>query len=132
MPPPTIDTEPCEAAATATTLSVWPGSGSVSFDSTVIVLAPPSSRTVTVSSAACGLQSTIRSTVASLLCIEPSYALYLKLACPQKPAAGVNVKPPDEDRSTVPPTSLPGVNTAVRLDRPKSLPSTPGAVTTIG
>ena len=38
-------------------VSVWDGSGSKSFERTVIVLAPLSSRTVTVSSPACGVQS---------------------------------------------------------------------------
>ncbi len=39
---------------------------------------------------------------AGLLCSS-----YEKLAAPQKPAAGVNVKAPDDDRSTVPPTGVP-------------------------
>src|SRR4029078_11136334 len=92
MPPDRIEVAPCAAAPTAVTVSVWPGSGSVAFDRTVIVVVPLSSRTVRLSPVACGRQSTTIATVASLLSVEPSFARYLNETGPHTPAPGMNRK----------------------------------------
>ena len=55
--------------------------------------------------------------VPSLLSIVPSSAVYVKLAAPQKPVAGVNVNPPDGARFTVPPIGVPD-SAATRLCLP--------------
>src|SRR5207237_9208321 len=117
MPLPTIATAPCAAVETLVIVRVWPGSGSMSFDRTVMVLVPLSSRTVTVSSPVRGRQSIRIETVASLLLVVPSVAVYLNEALPQAPAFGVNVNAPLGARSTVPAIGDPGDNTALRPSR---------------
>src|SRR4029078_13686834 len=107
MPPDRIEVAPCAAAPTAVTASGGTGSGSVSFDSTVIVVVPLSSRTVRLSPVAWGRQSTTIATVASLLSVAPSFARYLNETGPHTPAPGMNRKAPLGERATVPPTSDP-------------------------
>src|SRR4029078_3788281 len=124
MPPDMIDVTPCEAAPTLVTVSAWPGSGSVSFDSTVIVVVPPSSNTVTLSGVACGGQSTTIETVASLLSAAPSFARYLKEAGPHTPAPGMKRNATLGASGPVPPTSDPADSTAVSPSRPHSVQRT--------
>ena len=121
--PPTIATLPFRPCVTPVTVSVWPGSGSLSFDRTEIVLAPLSSRTVVPSLPATGTQLTVIEAVAMSTAGTGTVApvllrsSYVKLAAPQKFAAGVNVKAPDAARFTVPPTGVPE-STAVRVFGP--------------
>ena len=117
LPAPAIATAPWALWVTPVIDKVWPGSGSLSLDRTVMVLGPLSSKTVVVSSPACGVQSMTSEAVPSLLSTAPSSAVYLKLAVPQKPVAGVNVNPPDGARFTAPPIGTPD-STAVRLFMP--------------
>ena|SRR2546421_1881806 len=112
MPPGATAATPCDGAVTLATINVWPGSGSTSFASTVIVLVPLSSSTVTASSPGLGLQSIRIDAVASLLLFVPSVALYLNDAGPHAPAAGVNVKAPLSARPTLPFNAEPGDNAA--------------------
>src|SRR3954462_3310566 len=108
-----MDVTPWAAGPMLVTVSTWPGSGSLSFDSTVIVVVPLSSRTVSASPAACGWQSTTIDTVASLLSAGPSFARDVNEAGPPTSAPGVNLNAPLAARSTVPPTVEPADRTAV-------------------
>src|SRR5919199_4368376 len=112
MPPGATADTPCAGAVTLMTVRVCPGSGSVSLASTVMVLVPLSSSTVTTSLPGSGVQSIRIDTVASLLLFVPSDARYLKDAGPHAPAAGVNVNAPLSARVTVPFNADPGDSTA--------------------
>src|SRR3954447_4108901 len=121
MPPAITAAAPCAAGVTLITLSAVPASGSLSFDSTVIVAVPLSSSTVTASLPACGWQSTCTETVASLLLVVPSFARYLNEAGPQTPGPGRNMKAPDGESVTAPPIADPGESTAAGPPRAEAL-----------